>query len=137
MFSQILPSGTFHLQIYHFFPKANSLYSKYSLLPLCNVIQPSAFHQWIDTYFSSKYHSYIWSCVCVSENTTVKLTSLSHLLISLIAFLNYNVILKKKQTFVFSLTSLFFKKKLFGCFIRFLNCKIIKVNFLIESKRKN
>lgn len=109
MFSQILPSGTFHLQIYHFFPKADSLYSKYSLLPLCNVIQPSAFHQWIDTHFSSKYHSYIWSCVCVSENTTVKVTSLSHLLISLIASLIYNVILKKK-TFVFSLTSLFFKK---------------------------
>lgn len=129
MFSQILPSGTFHLQIYHFFPKANSLYSKYSLLPLCNVIQPSAFHQWIDTYFSSKYHSYIWSCVCVSENTTVKLTSLSHLLISLIASLNYNVILKKKKTFVFSLTSLFFKKNYLDVLSDSLITKSLKLTF--------
>lgn len=53
-------------------------------------------------------HIYEVVCVCVSENTTVKLTSLSHLLISLIASLNYNIILK--ITFVFSLTSLFLKE---------------------------
>lgn len=83
--------------------------------------------------------THIYEVVCVYlENTTVKLTSLSHLLISLIAVKLQCHIKKKKKVTVFSLTSLFFKKKkLFGCFIRFLNCKIIKVNFLIESKRKN
>lgn len=68
-------------------------------------------------------------CVCASENTTVKLTSLSHLLIFLIASLNYNVILK--ITFVFSLTSLFLKEKIhyLDVLSDSLIAKSLKLNF--------